>query len=219
MRRYTRRAGALLAALVCVAWSAAPASAQSDAASDESARPYSSVVVQNRLFDPTHELSIAVGALPLDAFTKGVTLSGSYTLHFSSFFAWEVGQFVYSFQYDTPLRDELDATLGLQPLPFELLDFYASTNAVFKPLYWKGAWMNSALAHGELLLNAGFAYGWFTRSQRPGLDLGAAVRLFATENLSFRLNTRYLLFVGGESLETIDVKDELWISLGTSLSF
>ena len=53
--------------------------------------------VQNRRFKLGHELQVAVGMLPLNAFTKGVTVGGGYTYHFSDAWAWEIGHFVYSF--------------------------------------------------------------------------------------------------------------------------
>ena len=206
-------------ALVCLSLMSPPAVAfAQDDEDDEETRTYSSVVVQNRRFDPTHELNLTVGMLPMDAFTKGITASGSYTLHFSHFFAWEIIQFAYSFQYDTSLRQELEV-YDLRPTPFEVLDFYASTNAVFKPLYWKGSWNNESLLHGEFYVNTGLAYGWFTRSQRPGLDLGVGVRLFTSELVSFKFNARYLMFLGDNVLENFNLKDELWLGLGASLSF
>ena len=77
-----------------------------------------SLAVQNRRYTQTHEFSAFVGHLPMDAFTKGVTASGSYTLHFNDLFAWEVAQFFYSFDVDTDLENELLA-FDLKPTPFE----------------------------------------------------------------------------------------------------
>ena len=181
-------------------------------------RSYSSVVVQNRQYDPTHEFGVGLGLLPLDAFTKGVALSGSYTLHFNEAVAWEVGQFVYSLQYDTDLKQDLGA-FDLRPTPFEALDYYVSSSVVLKPLYWKGAFFNSSLLHGEMLLSLGGAYGWFTRSTRPGVTVGGAVRLWGTELVSVRLDARYLMFFNDAVLENFETKDELWVSIGTALTF
>ena len=197
---------------------AAPAVAASNDDSDDPTRAYSSAVVQNRKFDPTHEFSATVGVLPLDAFAKGVTASGSYTLHFTPHVAWEVAQFHYSFHLETDLNDKL-AAFDIRPTPFELLDYYLTTNFVYSPLYWKGSWRNSGLAYGEFFLTVGGGYGWFTRSSRPGLSGGLGFRLYGSELLSFRLDARYLAFASGLSGGQFDIKDELWIGLGTSLSF
>jgi outer membrane beta-barrel protein len=201
---------------VTLALPTASAQAQEDVDDEEIGPSYSAMVVQNRKYDPTHEFSATLGLLPLDAFTKGLTLSGSYTLHFSQLVAWEIVQFSYSFPLDTDLKDELDA-FDLRPTPFEVLNYYATTNFVWKPLYWKGSWLNDSLIYGEMFLTVGGGYGWFTRSGRPGLDLGVGFRIFGSELLSFRLDTRYLMFFS--DFEQFDIKDELWIGLGTSLSF
>ncbi len=192
--------------------------ATATAQDDDGLRPYSSLVVQDRQYFQRHELSGTVGLLPLDAFTRGVTVSGGYTLHFSELVGWEVAQFHYSFQFDTRLSGQLEA-MDIFPSPFEVLDYYVTSNLVFKPLYWKGSWLNDSLARGELLLTVGGAYGWFTRSQRPGLSLGTGVRLFFNERFSTRLDVRYLMFPDDQFFEDLSYLDELSIALGMSLGF
>jgi len=182
------------------------------------AQDYSAMVVQNRRFDPTHEFGFAVGWLPLDAFTKAATLTASYTLHFNHAWAWEIGNLTYSLHYDTNLWEQLEA-LDTRPTPFEVLDFYATSNIIWKPLYWKGSWLNSSLAYGEFFLTLGGGYGWLTRSARPAVNAGGGFRIYGNSLISFRLDIRYLMFFGDQILERFDVKDELWIGLGTSLSF
>lgn len=181
-------------------------------------RSYSSVVVQERSFAPTHEFNVSVGTLPLDAFRKGVTVSGGYTLHFNHLIGWEILQGAYSFKVDTDLTEQLEQ-YDLRPLPFEVLDWYLSSNLVIKPLYWKGAWRNKRLVRGEFFMLAGGAFGRFTRSNRPGAEVGAGVRLFATKLWSMRFDTRYMWFFGDNLGENLDVKDELSLNLGASLSF
>lgn len=180
--------------------------------------PYSAVVIQNRKHDPTHEFTISAGLLPLDAFRKSVTASGAYTLHFSTRLAWEVAQFSYSFHYDTDLNDELEA-FDLQPTPFEVLDMSLMSTFLYKPLYYKGSWNNRSLVYGEFFLAAGGGYGWFTRSAKPGANIGGGFRLYATQLLSFRFDLRYMLFFNDQLFENFDVDGELWLGLGTSLSF
>lgn len=181
-------------------------------------RPYSSMVVQNRVHSPTHEFTLGLGLLPQDAFTKGVTVSGSYTLHFSERWAWEVAHFYYSFPWETRLRDELRA-LDVQPTPFEIVEYYLASSVVYKPLYWKGSWLNSRLAHGEFFFDAGGAYAWYTRSNRPGLSVGAGARVYVTRRLSFRFDTRYLVFFDSKFLDDFQYKDEVSLVLGTSIGF
>lgn len=179
---------------------------------------YRALTVQQRKFSMTHEIGVQVGFLPLDAFQKGFTLSADYTFHFDELLAWEVAKFMYSFPMETELNDDLGA-FGLQPTPFEVVQYALTTNFVFKPLYFKGALLNSAMLYGEILLVLGGGYGWFTRSARPALDVGVALRLFASEVFSFRLDTRYLMFFAEDPGGGVDVHSELWIGLGTSVSF
>lgn len=179
---------------------------------------YSSLVVQNRKNFGTHEFGFNAGSLPLDAFTKGYTLGGSYTLHFTEQIAWEVAQAAYSFHVDTDLKDELKA-FDLRPTPFELIEYYAMSNVVWKPVYWKGSWLNDSLIYGELFFIAGGGYGWFTRSSRPGGDIGAGFRLYANTLISFRFDARYLFFFDDTILDEFQVKDDISVSLGTSLTF
>ncbi len=189
-----------------------------DASNAAAEEDYSALVVQNRIFDPTHEFGVSLGWLPLDAFTKGATVSGQYTLHFSESWAWEIVQFYWSFQYDTELSTELEA-FDLAPTPFEVVDYFATSSAVWKPLYWKGSWLNDAITYGELFFALGGGYGWLTRSQRPALDVGGGFRVYTGGLFSFRFDLRYLMFFGDQIFEEFDVKDELWLGLGTSVTF
>lgn len=167
--------------------------------------------VQNRQRTPTHEFTVAAGLLPLDAFEKGATASVAYTLHFTDVWGWEVLHAVYSAGLTTDLEAEL-AAFDLQPTPFERLEYFVTSNAVFKPLYWKGAWLDGPLSTGELLLLVGGGYGWLTRTERPAVDAGAAVRVYLGEHVSARLDVRWHGF-----LNTEDVHNELWIGLGLSV--
>ncbi|MEO1273406.1 MAG: hypothetical protein AAFX99_35420, partial [Myxococcota bacterium] len=85
--------------LTAVLFFTTPILAQEIDDDEEDELPYASVVVQNRKNLGTHELSVGFGVLALDAFTKGITASGSYTIHFNEIIGWEVAQFVYSFQF------------------------------------------------------------------------------------------------------------------------
>ncbi|MEZ4473541.1 MAG: outer membrane beta-barrel domain-containing protein [bacterium] len=173
--------------------------------------PLPARAVQNRTHTQTHEFTVAVGSLPLDAFRKGVTLSGAYTLHFTDLWAWEAVQYTYSYPISTDLEDELRA-YDLRPTPFERLESYVASNVVLKPLYFKGAWLNDHLTFGELLFLAGGGYGWLTRTARPMVDAGIATRIYATEWVSFRLDVRGMSFFNAD-----DFHNELWIGLGVSL--
>jgi len=169
--------------------------------------------VQNRLHTMHHEYDVALGGLPMDAFTKGVTLSGSYTLHFNDLFAWEVAQFTYSFPVDTKLQAELaNLAQPVGPTPFEIVRYYGTSNFIFKPVYGKLSVLNRSVIYQELLFNAGLGVGRLTLTTRPVVDLGVAVRFYGKKGVSVRLDARDYAFINGDGVE-----NELWFGLGLSL--
>lgn len=205
------RAGALLGAALLFG------TVESAQAQDGDEDLYASVAVQNRIHTYTNEFTVFGGVLPLDAFRKGLTISGAYTLHFSDLFAWEVIQGFNSFHVDTDLSADLGA-FDLAPTPFEVLDQMVTSNLVFKPVYWKGAWLNDSLIYGELLLMVGGGYGWFTRSSKPLIDLGLGMRIFVSRAFSFRLDIRHHMFFDDSVFSNPDLHHELWTGLGVSLA-
>ena len=171
------------------------------------------VAVQNRQHAITHEISAWIGTLPIDAFKKGLTFSGAYTLHFTDLLAWEIGQFTYSYGIETDLNAELE-NLSVGPTPFEVVRYYVTSNLMFKPIYQKMAALNKALIYGELFIVVGGGYAWLTNHGRPIIDVGAGMRVYAGRFVSFRVDIRDLMLV-----TTGDVKNEIWIALAVCLGF
>lgn len=194
----------LAAVLSCSLTKPAPLAAQDE---EEVGASYAVMAVQNRQHGGTHELMIQGGLLPLDAFTKGATVNGSYTLHFSNLVAWELIHFVQAFHYDTDLRGKL-ATFEIQEAPFEIVERIATSSIVWKPIYWKGAFLNDTILHGEFFGLVGGGLGWFTRSERPGVNAGVGTRVFFNEWLSLRVDIRYHWFFEDSVLD-FKLHDEL----------
>ncbi len=173
------------------------------------------LAIQNRKHTMRHEYTLWVGVLPLDAFTKGLTFSGGYTLHVSNLVGWQVGQFTYSVGIDTRLADELAALAQpIGPTPFEVVDYYATSSIVLKPLYGKLVALNRSVVHQELLVQAGGGVGWMTLSTRPVLEAGVAYRLYLDQHTSLRFDLRDALFFARG-----DLHQELWLGAGLSVSF
>lgn len=165
----------------------------------------STLAVQNRIHSMIHEFGASVGTLPIDAFTKGLTFSGAYTIHFNDLIAWEVGQFTYSYHIDTKLWEELNS-MDLGPTPFEVADMFVTSSVIIKPLYGKLALLNRALIYGEIFFAAGAGWGRMTLTDRPVVDFGAGIRLYAGKFVSFRVDVRdYMFILSG------DIRNELWI--------
>jgi len=203
--------GWLLAAAVlsCSLITPRPAAAQDD---EEVGASYAVMAVQNRQYGGSHELHIQGGLLPLDAFTKGAAVNGGYTLHFSNLVAWEVIHYVHAFHYDTDLRGKLE-TFEIQEAPFEVVDTIATSSLVWKPIYWKGAFLNDTILHGEFFGLLGGGVGFFSRSERPAVNAGVGTRVFFNEWLSLRVDIRHHWFFEDSVLD-FKLHDELFLGLG-----
>lgn len=177
----------------------------------EGERGLSTLAVQNRQHMMIHEFGVAVGTLPIDAFTKGLTFTGAYTVHFTDLVAWEIGQFTWSYHVDTALRDELEQ-YDVEPTQFETVKLFATSSLIFKPLYGKLAVMNRGLVFAEVFLLAGGGWGRLSITDRAVANVGAGLRIYAGKFASFRVDVRDYMFITGG-----DVQSELWLGFGVCL--
>jgi outer membrane beta-barrel protein len=205
------------AVVVLFALAAMPGRAQYD---DESGGG-SAVVIQNRKFKMAHEFTLEGGTLPLDAFVKGVTATGRYTLHFDDFNAWEIAAGTYSLNIDTGLKQQLIDNFGVQPEALPAVQVVIDSNYVMKPFYGKLALFNRTLLYSELFLLGGATVTyWSDGSFRPGPDIGAGIRFFVAEWFSIRADIRHALIFNGipfvDEQGTID--GILYLGLGASFN-
>jgi outer membrane beta-barrel protein len=181
----------------------------------------SAVVIQNRKFKMAHEFTLQGGTLPLDAFVKGITATGRYTLHFDDFSAWEIAAGTYSFNIDTGLKDQLINNFGVQAEALPTLLVLADTNYVMKPFYGKLALFNRTLLYSELFLLGGLTVSyWSDGSFRPGPDFGAGMRFFVAEWLSVRADIRHAVIFNGIPFvdEQATIDGALYLGLGASFN-
>jgi outer membrane beta-barrel protein len=205
-----------LAVLVALALTATPGRAQYD---DESGGG-SAVVIQNRKFKMAHEFTLQGGTLPLDAFVKGVTATGRYTLHFDDFHAWEIAAGSYSFHIDTGLKQQLIENFAVQPQSLPAVQLVLDSNYVLKPFYGKLALFNRTLLYAELFLLAGAtATYWTDGTWRPGPDVGAGIRFFVSEWFSLRADLRHALIFDGIPFVDEQGRVDGLLSLGLGASF
>src|SRR5438876_9294831 len=94
----------LALALVASALSFAPSLARADEDDLDAGRV---IAVEKRPYRLVHEFSAFAGVLPLDALYTGFSLGGSYTLHLSDLWAWEMIGFHYSSNADSHLQKTL----------------------------------------------------------------------------------------------------------------
>lgn len=201
---------ALISLLLLAA--AAPAWAQQGSVTGQGGELYS---IEKRDLMGHHELMLSVGVLPMDAVATGLTLQGSYSYHFSHLIAWEIIGGTWSFNFDTGVEQRLKDEFLAQLIKEGELRWILHSNFVLKPLYGKFALTNDKLLSAEMYFVLGYAQGGYTAALPPGFDVGAGIRMFLGKYFSLRLDIRdYLFFLG-----TKEVKNNLFLSLGLSLTF
>ncbi len=151
--------------------------------------------VQERAYRMMHEIDVSVGVLPLDPFSKGLYAQGSYTAHFTDFFAWQVARGGYAYTVKTSLRSQLERDFGVLPPAFEEIQFFVGSDALFKPFYGKLSVVDKWDLHFEVFFIVGVTVFKFNvpdvalgRAFRPGVNLGLGGRLFLSKVLSLRLD-------------------------------
>lgn len=163
------------------------------------------VAVEPRAFNPHYDVTGQVGVLPIDAFYKGVLVGASYTQSFNSAWSWEVINGALSFRSDTNLKRDLEA---LAVRPDNLLDYivwYATTSAIYTPVYSKNLLANSKLLYGSFsaVMSAGgvaFASG----DVSPMVGGGLILRAFHSPRMSSKLDGRlYYHFAQGKSSDMV----------------
>jgi len=208
MKRAAHRIGAVFFLfLVALGGSSPPAWGAGEEGSGEEGRVYA---IQKKGYRLKHEVHAAVGVLPMDAFYKGIVVGGGYTYHFSHHFAWEVGQFLTSFNMDTGLKKELQGAFAVEPTSFRELSFLANSNLVFTPIHGKMSFLNRSVVRMECYLTAGPGISRYTLFDRAGAsgyreeekyylsaNYGIGLRLFLSKRFAARLDIRdYVNFVG-----------------------
>ena len=208
MRRAAPRLVAAALALG-LAWGVAGGTAR---AAEEGGVAYA---IQPRTFLLSHEFDFNVGVLPMDAFYKGVALGASYTYHFGEAVAWEVAQFTYSINVDTPLLGRLRNDFQVEPIPEPRLRYIGTSSLVLKPFFGKMAFSNRSIIHIEMFFVVG---GGISKPSSPAVyptvDIGAGLRFFGWKHVSFRFDVRD--YVGFDGFHP---KHFLCISIGVSPAF
>lgn len=204
----------LLLSLLCLVPGLARAQAE------ELENPGTVSAVQDRLYRMHHELSLGVGVLPADAFYKGLIGTVGYTYHFSDSVAWQVGRGTYSYNVQTSLRTQLERDFDAAPTATAFEDqvqWMVGSDLMWSPLYGKTSFLNSNVIHFEVFLLAGGTVVKVDRSDgfRPAVNLGLGVRMFSSQNVSFRLDvTNNTVFAGASRVINVPT-----VQIGTAFNF
>ncbi len=171
------------------------------------------------------ELMLAIGILPLDAFTKGISGEVSYTYHFSDSIAWQIGRFLYSYNVATGLQNQLVQDFGVNPTAFTQTNWIAGSDFMWTPIYGKFAWLNSSVAHFEIYGLLGFSVanqkissditaGTTSTVFSPGANFGIGWRFYISKSVSFRLEFDENLLFATSGPQSVMV-----IQLGAAFNF
>jgi outer membrane beta-barrel protein len=178
------------------------------------------VAVQNRKYNVNKNISVHLGYIPDDAFTKGYLVGGAYTYYFSDFAAWETINANYVFKSDTGLLKDIKSRFALRPEDERALDFveyYVTTGFVYTPIYNKNLFFNSKIVNGE---QSFVVMGGLTRFYKggflPAFGGGIIFKYFISEKTSVKLDFRDLVAIDPErGLDgIIELKVGLDIALG-----
>ena len=185
--------------------------------------------IQRRKYELNHELRLALGSLPLDAYQKGWSASLGYTLHLSEYFSWEILQVTGALLTSTDLRDELIEAFAISEDDFAAPRFLVTTGVELAPFYGKQTFMNGGIGHQQLLIGAyaGVAFGdrgdfgATLEDFRPLVGLGLGYRLFVSRSLSLRLDVRDFVSFRRAILdnESFEVENILFMTLSASFTF
>lgn len=178
------------AATIAAATIAAPTLAWADDDELDSGRV---VAVEPRPYALVHEFALSAGILPADAFYTGLSLGGSYTLHFSDLWAWEALSFHYSGNVDTGLEKRLGERWSAGPTGDAEFRYLVGSNAVFAPLFGKFTLFNSAIITASTYLALGGGFARYTDGFRPQVSVGPGLRIFFGQVLSTRFDIRNVI--------------------------
>ena len=194
-------------------------------AQEELENPGVVLAVQDRTYRMNSELMLAIGVLPLDAFTKGISGQVSYTFHFSDSFAWQIGRFLYSQNVATGLQNQLTRDFGVNPTAFPQTIWIAGSDVMWTPIYGKFAWLNSSVAHFEIYgllgvsvanqrISSTIAAGTTSTEFLPGANFGIGWRFYMSKSVSFRFEVTDNLLFGTGGIQNIMV-----VQLGVCFNF
>lgn len=190
--------------------------------------------IQPRPYRLGHEFNLGVGVMPLDAFYVGLVLGGSYTYHFTDFWAWEIASIHYSINFDTALEGNLNRQFGVVPVRGggERTQLFATTNVVMKPFFGKLVLTNRTVVYAETFFLLGLGpfqsvsgtgeHSYFD----PAFDVGLGLRFWVNEVLSVRFEIRdyivlknMLVKQDNLSRQESGVENTLLFQLSASLNF
>ncbi|MBX2986984.1 MAG: hypothetical protein KF802_03715 [Bdellovibrionaceae bacterium] len=150
------------------------------------------VAVEPRAYNPHYDVTGMLSILPLDAFYKGFAAGVSYTQSYTSSWSWEIINANYSSKSDTSLKNDLMENWKVRPQGLlEHITWYASTSAIYTPIYSKNLLFNSSLLYGSFsFVGSGGMVNFSGGETVPMIGTGLILRAFHSERMSSKLDMR-----------------------------
>ena len=171
------------------------------------------IAVQNRTYYLSDEITFQVGYLPLDSFTKYWALGGTYTHFYSDFLGWEVVDAQYAAANDSGLTNELVTRFEATAIKGDILNYYATTNIVYTPMYTKNLLFNKSIISGETSFVLGGGISKFDSGNINTIDFGIIFRFVMGKSSGIKVDFRNYIYLSG------DTKNNLAINLGYAYTF
>ena len=177
--------------------------------------PGSVSAVQDRAYRMSAEFNLAIGVLPLDAFTKQVYGQVSFVYHFTDYFAWQVGRGAYGYSWSTGLKNELERMYAVLPTTIDQIQFFVGSDLMFTPFYGKLAVLNRAVVYYEAYLMLGVTVFKYTNAFRPAANIGGGIRVFQNKYVSYRLEVTDNIVIRDRPEQVLQVNLMLALNFGS----
>jgi hypothetical protein len=172
------------------------------------------IAVQSRGYTLVNEITLNAAYMPLDSFNRYLSYGGSFTHYFNGFEAWEILNVNKAINYDTGLTGQLQQSFGVSTLAFNTLDYYATTNFVYTPLFNKSLWGTDKIIKGETALVLGGGIAKFDNGFTNVIDAGAIFRFFIWNTVSMKFDFRYNFYLAQNTQNNISIGAGLSYSFG-----
>lgn len=172
-------------------------------------------LVMQKKYEAPSQFGFSLGYLPMNSFSKYMTVGLNYTWKPRDTYGWEVINAQGASEISSGLKKELIDSYGQKLEDFAVLQVLATTNFVYSPFYMKSLLFNSEMVHSQLSFVIGGGMAKFTTVTAPVLDAGLALKFFLKSRNSFDVDIRYYSFSSDEK----SIRSNIMLSANYAISF
>lgn len=181
-------------------------------------------IIENKKYSLADELALQVGYLPADPYVKYFTGGLTYTHFFSEFTGWEIVNGQYAVNFPAGIQKDLLANFSTNCTPtqcatadkFPTLNFLATTNLVFTPIYTKNLLFNSKLVYSQISFVGGGGVASYTSNIKNCIDIGVIIRYFLNDSSSVKFDFRDYVFLSPGTNNNLTLVVAYAFNLGSS---